>query len=211
MTHHHPANRLACVSAALVFVWLAPGSTGGAPVARTRPEREIPLDAIYTTGQQKTLRPVPFGDGERGQRDLEAVKSSLKHCNLSTVFIVRGDDPGAAIRDARCRLTPDVERETRAERKAREQSSRYWLVLFLGIGPGSPNQWTIRSVEVYPERVQVTCDTSERNVSGTTDVCYYLYLIPLGELKKGRYSLQLSDAPSGDILLLRKEPVGGTE
>jgi hypothetical protein len=57
----------------------------------------------------------------------------------------------------------------------------------------------------------VTCDTSERNGSGTTDVCYYLYFIPLGELKKGSYALQLADATSGDTLLLRKEPVGGTE
>lgn len=191
------------------LTWDVGGRTSGAPIPSTRPEREVPLSAIYTTTHQDQLRPIPFREGEAAHRDLEVVKSCLKNCHLSTLFLVRGDDPGAAIRDARHRLTPDVERETRAERKAREASTKYWLVLFLETGPSTPNQWTIRGVELFPNRVQVNYNASERTDSATTDLIYYLYWIPLGELKPGRYTVQLSDTSTGDTHLLRTEQVGG--
>jgi hypothetical protein len=178
---------------------------------RTKPDREIPLKEIYTSSSQEGLSRLPVIEAQSGYKDLEVVQKSLNNCLLTTLFVVQGDDVATAIRDARYRLTGIVGRESRADRKAREESTRSWLVLFLGIGPSAPNQWTIRSVEVFGERVQVNCDTSERKEYAVLDSCYYLYWIPLGELKKGPFTLQLVDAPSGSTLLLRKTTIGPVE
>lgn len=197
--------------ATLVWLWQPVRPALAAPVAREKPEREIPLKDIFTSSDQGGLRQFAFAKGEYGHTGLQGVRDCVKRCQIETLLIARGDDPAAALWDAWNHLTWVTEKEPRAERKAREASKRYWAIVFLGIGPSTPNQWTLKSVYVFPSRIQVNCDTSERLNSATTDICYYLYLVPLGELKKGRYTLEIVDPSSGEPSLMRKQNIGAED
>lgn len=178
-----------------------------APVPKEKPEREIRLGGIYTNSTQPNLRYHKLGIGNPEYDDLQAVKKWLSGCRVSNLFLVRGDDFRAALRDTRKALTDETGAETADERKAREASRQAWLFVYLGVGPSEPPQWTIESAKVYTGRV-VACYSPVRHEDATRDGRCYVYWVPLGELKAGRYTLELVDHDTNELDLLRREQIG---
>src|SRR5262245_42854606 len=61
--------------------------------------KKIPLDAIYSTSQQKGLKLIDQGQGDEGFREemRELYQQSIK-MGASNIFLVRGDDIGSAVK-----------------------------------------------------------------------------------------------------------------
>jgi hypothetical protein len=78
--------------------------------------------------------------------------------------------------------------------------------VFLGISGSSPTHWLVDSVKVQGEQVRFSYHVQGTGAR-TKDIHHYYYWVPLGALKRGRYTLELYDATLNEVTLMRRVDV----
>ena len=177
---------------------------------------KIALDSVHSTSHQKPLKPVSRGFNLQGNGEkkyetsyghfLEEIFKAY-HTGAANVFLVRGDDIGAAISATWevCVCRRGADRPSAPYEKGEHKP--LWLVAYLGTAGSEPPHWEVRSVERKGRTARLTFALSETG-SETNDEEQYFYWAPLGELEAGAYTLELYDEQEKAVVLTRRVIVG---
>jgi hypothetical protein len=195
---------------------LGASTVGVLPAAAPAPPQDkvekIPLASVHSTSHQKPLKPVSRGFNLQGNGEkkyetsyghfLEEIFKAY-HTGAANVFLVRGDDIGAAISATWevCVCRRRAERPSAPYEKGEHKS--LWLVAFLGIAGSEPPHWEVRSVERKGRTVRLAFAPSETG-SETNDEEQYFYWAPLGKLDPGACTLELYDEQEKAVVLTRR-------
>jgi hypothetical protein len=127
---------------------------------------------------------------------------------LTNVFLVRGKDINEAVRAASSAMVgfsggggyPVAPKE--GEWPPATESRQLWLVAYLGAGHSGTNASVpIQSVEREGKTIRLAyCYRSNQN----KDMMPYIFWVPLGEMEKGTYTLELFDTDKKEVTLLRR-------
>ncbi len=156
---------------------------------------KIPLDSIYSTFSQKGLKNIT----DRENMYYEELMTKSKH-GASNFFLVRGDDFSKAI-EATHRVAVAgsiVDRITLEE----QPQGQVWMVVYWGIAGSSPPCWTIHSVERSEKTIRLRYRHHEDG-GETKDLHRYYAWVPPGELKAGKYNLEMWDEDNSERMLTR--------
>jgi hypothetical protein len=190
--------------------------TAAAPAPSQDKVEKIALDSVHSTSHQKPLKPVSHGFNLQGNGEkkyetsyghfLEEIFKAY-HTGASNVFLVRGDDIGAAISATWevCVCRRGAERPSAPYEKGAHKP--LWLVAYLGTAGSEPPYWEVRSVERKGRTVRLSFAPSEDG-GRTNDEHQYFYWAPLGELEAGAYTLELYDEQEKAVVLTRRVIVG---
>jgi hypothetical protein len=161
---------------------------------------EIPLKSIYSTSPQEGMQRADWsnriGSGRRNRIQIEF------RSGASNVFLVDAESADDAILASRQVLMG----YRSAERPAvtLDRTENYWLVVYLGFGGN--RRWIVDSVTTDGNRIRFAYHRRPMPQGGEDGtLAPELYWIPLGELKPGKYRLELFDGE--DVTLMRRVEV----
>jgi hypothetical protein len=123
------------------------------------------------------------------------------------VFLVRGKDINEAVRAASSAMVgfsgggyPVAPKE--GEWPPPTESRQLWLVAYLGSGPSGTNAAApIQSVEREGKAIRLAY---RYRGNEHKDMMPYIFWVPLGEMEKGTYTLELFDTDKKELTLLRR-------
>ncbi|MBI1831684.1 MAG: hypothetical protein HYR84_09565 [Planctomycetes bacterium] len=185
------------VGRGIVIVWigLLCLSFSGCEGGETEKFEKIDIGKIYATFGPPEMRV----DSEDSKWFEELRKRTS---GASNVYLVRGRDIGAAI-DA----THDVENNGRRGDEvnlSEPPDGQAWMVVFFGRSSSSL-PWTIHAVEKSEKTIRLKYRKAgpQKGQVHTTDVWRYYAWVPLGDLKRGKYQLEIWDQDAGERTLAR--------
>jgi hypothetical protein len=185
---------MAIAFAALAGVAIGWHATTSSQVGDKRPEmQEIPLGSVYSGSRQKDL--VHTGH-------LEPLFRDTPFRGASNIFLVGGDDIKQAMLATRHVLLAGSSGRIIANPPDAPQPKSVWMFAYFGIGPSEPPAVLIDSVKHGAKIVRLNFSLPERQ-STTADAVAYCYWAPLGEVPKGRYTLELYDINLKEVMLMR--------
>ncbi len=176
----------------------------------------IPIASIISTNGQDGLQVATSGTrmvdgkqeyaspfGEALQRFFEATKGQ----GASNVFLVDALNASAAIT-----VSGSVFAGYRsADRPAtlnqpNPPRGNNWLVVYIGISGSNPIRWLVDSVTVDSGTIRFNYHMNPIGGS-TADIHYYYFWVPLGDLKKDVYNLELYETELKAVTLMRRVEV----
>lgn len=172
--------------------------------------RTIPLTEIVTTSPQKGLRNIDdvLGPAEAYNTFMARFRNVTD--GSSNAFLVDAIELRDALNASSRVLFGSRSADTPAPvNTPNAVRGRLWLVAYLGSGPSNPTWWTIESVRVAKGKVVLNYHRPKPQPA-TADVWRYLYWIPLGNLQPASYEVQLIDADTNALTLLRRVEITGT-
>jgi hypothetical protein len=167
---------------------------------------DIRQKSIYSTSPQAGMQRASGEIKRDGSfvdtfgRELNELKRETKS-GASNVFLVEAKGIDGAVMASRfvlAGLNP-VGKPARVY----EQAGDHWLVVYLGTSHSGP-AWELDSVKVDGNRIRFAYHLP-RAGGGPKDLHPYFYWVPLGELKPGKYQLELFDGE--DVTLMRRVEV----
>ena len=171
------------------------------------PKRMIPLLEIITTGPQKDLRSIDDVVGPAEAYNSFMMRFRNVGDGSSNVFLVDAKKFRDALDASTNVLFGSRSANTAATQdKPKPARGSHWLVAYLGTAPSSPTWWSVESVSVDKSKVVLSYRKTKPRPA-TRDVRRYYYWIPLGKLDPGAYELELIDADTGTVTLMRRVEV----
>jgi hypothetical protein len=172
--------------------------------------RSIPLSEILSTSPQKNVRRIEdilSKDGNH-QAASEYLRQILRCSNgSSNVFLVDSTTASDAIAASATILSGSHTADTPAVVDTpNPKRGSIWLVAYLGTGSSSPIKWTVERVRVHGTKVELIYRKSKPS-PGTEDSIRYFYLVPLNTLTSNVYELQLINAETNTVTLMRRVEV----
>jgi hypothetical protein len=165
--------------------------------------KKIPIESIFSTATQKGTQRVDHGQGYEGFRfELRELYRRSSRIGASNVFLVRGNEIGAAVKATLRVFDAGVSADQPVSPNLQRTSEQIWCVAFFGLAGSSPAAWQVRSVELRGKELRVVY-RDHLDEAGTDDVHAYSVWIPLGQIAAGTYSLQLFDETRQHISLAR--------
>jgi hypothetical protein len=172
--------------------------------------REIPLSEIASTVSQKNLKYLTgyrMVDGKPVTEDyagpLNGVLSSQS--GASNAFIVDGRNITEAL-TASGKVVSAFRSASRPEIPEYTPTGSHFLVAFLGCGPSEQATWIVDRVTLEDQVIRLTYREPKAQYV-TRDIRHYYYLVPLGSLKDGVYTIELYDADLKSATLVRRVEV----
>jgi hypothetical protein len=172
--------------------------------------RTIPLEEIYASIEQAGMQRlrggiIPQPDGTRRYAapygpDLQQIHPG----GASNLFLVHGNDITEAVKATRLVYADGFSTYTPAAPQDGAPAAPLWLFTYFGRGGSVPPSWVIEAVEQRGQTVQVRF---RKNVAITRDLRAFMFLVPLGKLAGGTYTLELFDAEKMEVTLLRRVTV----
>jgi hypothetical protein len=176
---------------------------------REQQDRSIPLTSIIATTSQENLRQFHdiFSNNEEEQYQRKFAGSTA---NASNVFVVKASDATSAVSIGSRVFFGYLPTEQAATTKEKKEQSDYWLVAYLGAGTSSPTSFVIDEVTVEGNVVRLTYSRPKAE-RVTCDVLQYYFWVPLGELRPGKYRLDLFDVTARAVTLSRYVELGARQ
>lgn len=165
--------------------------------------RRIPLESIYGTSAQNGAKQLNSAfttkDGinrytEPYGADLADIRRKT-HSHASNVLLVRGEDITEAVKAAHPFLAGGFGSEPK--------SKELWMVAYLGMTSSCPPIWLAEYAEVREKTIRLTYYMNDPDTR-THDRFHYFFWVPLGKLQPGTYILELFDAHTKEVTLLRR-------
>lgn len=197
--------------ASLVGLW-ATSSRGG---QEPRKPIEVPLEAIYSTSQQKGVNFANAAHSLQADGTKKYVQTYgkvlgeilLKHqSGASNIFLARGDSIAEAISAAREVLVGGSGASEPAQDAVGSKSDKYWLVVYFGAASSTPPVWIVDSAQRDGIRIRLTYAVPEIGAQAD-DREPYLVWVPFGKLSPGSYTLELFNKSRNEISLMRRVTV----
>jgi hypothetical protein len=164
--------------------------------------RKIPLESIYSTTGQKSLKPVKGHHSEPYSNDLSQIRSGLRS-GASNIFLVRGNNITQAIAATRRLFVGGGAADVPVLEGVGLEEGPLWLVTYFGSAGSKPSAWQVEPVEQKGKTIRVPFWKPGR-LGSTSDIHAYLVWIPLGELEEGAYTLELFDINQREVILMRR-------
>jgi hypothetical protein len=197
-------------SLVLAACLLATVCSGPAPKGKPAPEPDearLPLRSVYSTNGQKGLRAVTKRPGEAYAEDLTLIAREVRG-GSPNVLLVRGDGIGEAVAATRRAFTGAVLADQPVRPEGESVPASLWMVAFLSVEGSEPAAWLVRSAERKGKVVRLSVERPKRG-DASKDMHPYFVWVPLGKLAAGRYTLELYDAGSKEVTLMRRVTVPG--
>jgi hypothetical protein len=170
----------------------------------------IPLESVYSTSQQPGLKHVTHAMKADGNRwvplepyghFLQRIRSDFSS-GLTNVFLVRGKDITQAVRATSMAMPGNSGGGYPVLPEDGSEPTQLWLVAYLGrSSSGTDAEVPIQSVEREGKTIRLAY-RYHRNAN--QDMMPYIFWVPLGEMKKGTYTLELFDTDKKEVTLLRR-------
>jgi len=183
--------RFLSVSIAISFLGCASSNSQETP-----PIRAIKLDSAYTTQPQKPCQNAVLDDLLPFQDNLPLFRRLLPVS--SNIFFVKADDINEAIGEG-IRFGGGSE----VRLPAATDSSKIWLVVYLGSTSSSPTQFKFDAIEQHNAKIIVTF-TRNKTFSRTADSVPYFLFTPISNLQGGAFDLELRETTTQSSTLSRK-------
>jgi len=166
---------------------------------------EIPLKSIHSTTPQEGMKRAKWVNTIGHAR--ERVRIQWRS-GASNVFLVDSESIDDAILASRKVLMGyDSAAWPSSSGVSEDKAGKYWLVVFLGISGNKT--WIVDSVTIDGKRIRFAYHRRQippQGEGGEGVIVHDLYWVPLGELKRGAYQLELFD---GEVVtLMRRVEVG---
>jgi hypothetical protein len=167
------------------------------PACSARNYEEIPLNSIYSTIEQEGLKGVAISDKFVQQ----AIVDSFIELGprISNLFVVDG-----TISDA---ITQSLKMQGKARIYVRDkgEAKPLWLVVFFGYSSSSPRKWALNSVERGEGKIRVNYSLPrDTNQIRTANLVPRFLWVPLEHQKTGKYVLELVNASTDEVSLMRR-------
>jgi hypothetical protein len=160
--------------------------------------QQIPLSEIYATSDQKGLRGSPYS--------ARSWLHEFAGVGASNVFLVCGNDINGAVGATSLVIRGGRPADIPALPHDGTGANRYWLVAYLGVAGSDPPAWLVRSADVSGKTIRLRYHVPRRGAS-TSDCHPYFVWVPIGELQRGIYTLQLIDTDTNEAHLSRRVTV----
>jgi hypothetical protein len=161
--------------------------------------KNIPLEGAYATSMQEGLKVV-------GAPAYRAALNELMKAELGAkaLYVVVGGNIGEAVTSTRDVISGKKSGTTIAANE--DGIADAWLVVYLGRTSSNPRAWVLKSVEQMGNKIRVTYDTYQPQGVDvrTTDLHPYFYWVPLGDLPKGMFDVELYNSSDRSVVLTRK-------
>jgi hypothetical protein len=178
----------------------SPQNAAEPKIARDRVPRggkRLPDTEVWTARRMRHA-----GESREIDSQLRELSRVMPLHGASNVFLARASTIQDAVR-ATLRAwdkAHDVDQPVAATSDAK--SDQFWLVVHLGVRHSSPPAWRARHVDIVDSQVRFVADPIHTDEI-TKDLHPYLYWVPLGPLKPGRYELEVMDGSFEQPTLIR--------
>lgn len=192
--------------AALAFTWGFTSGSGYPPIEKVEKgtqRKEIKLHSVYSTNRQKGLQGVKWGLCNSLDKELEQLHRNSDKLGPSNILMVYGKDIAEAVKATRQAFLGMSRADQPVSSNSEKNTDSIWVAVYLGIDSSTPPVWLLNSVDITGHRVRVMITEPER-WGATADCHQYWIWIPLKKVKPGAYELQLLNAKSKDLLLMRR-------
>lgn len=176
---------------------------------------EVMLANIHGTTDQAGLQRVDArSQEENGRRmyahpggyDFEQICTETRGLGASTIFLVRGTNITEAIKATRWVMTGGRSADDATASDDKNKQANLWVAVYMGVSGSSPPAWALEGVTVATNTVSVRV-VRRKGASETKDMHPYWYWVPLNRNETGLYRLELTDAGSREVLLMRRVDV----
>lgn len=161
----------------------------------------IPLESVYFTGPQAGVRSLPSEPGDRASKLFLALSTKTKGIGASTAFLASGKDLEAAMSSSLSVLTEGRRADHLLAAPDEPRVQPRWLVAYLG--SGEDGAYKLVSVSHRENCFRVTY----ARLAKAENRQHFIFC-PLGPLGPGEYFLELCEADSGEITLMRRVRIG---
>ena len=174
-----------------------------APIHPTYRPIKLELSAAYSSVKMKGLKALDEAENGVDAKSLAQVEEAAKRVGTNNVFLTEGKDIGAAVFQTRYALGGGSDSGTELHFTAKNKDSQAWAGIYLGNASSSPPYYRIDSAEIDQNVIRVVY-SKPKNFVFSADTVPYLIWLPLGNLKSGKYRLELLDGDRSDELALSR-------
>jgi len=163
-------------------------------------DKSIPLSSVFGSFAQDGMQNAARKNKTLA-RSINTIFGESSGVGASNVFLVSGD----SIEDAVAATLRVFAASTSADDVVKSDdasSSHFWAVAYLGIsGSGSP--WIVHDIKLDGTAVRIRASKPKIQM-GAADVHQYFLWVPLGQLEPATYDIELRDAETERLTLLRQ-------